>query len=458
MSHRIRRELLIPSLLAAALTLAPHPLLRAQQTQTQQTQTQQTQTQQTAAPGDTLQVFAPGVISADSGESFSTLSPDGREFYFTRHLPNWSAHRIMVSRYDGAKWTTPVTLPFSGRYNDREPKLSPDGKRMWFSSNRPVGQDTARRRDLDVWYVDRDAAGEWGTPQHPGAPINTSAQEFCPVVAANGTLYFVSTRAGGYGAPQHNHNVWRARFVNGRYEEPEPLGPEVNTGYETNVYVTSDERLLFLSRDGAPDGLGGDDLYGSEWRGTAWSAARNLGRPFNTSEYEYGPLLAPDMSFLYFTSHRKGGKADIYRAPFSMLREAFRRAEVRHQTRQSDMEGVRQAGLDYVLGFYEGDTVRLVRSIRPDVKKYGFDLPRGAASYVGEAMSFQEIIDYGKSVKARNRPVPADWPRAVEVLDVQDQTAVAKVTAWWGTDYLTLAKFDGRWMIMHVLWQSPPPR
>ena len=37
-------------------------------------------------------------------------------------------------------------------------------------------------------------------------------------------------------------------------------------------------------------------------------------------------------------------------------------------------------------------------------------------------------------------------------------TAAAKVTAYWGTDYLLLGNFDGRWMITSVLWQSPPKR
>ena len=46
-------------------------------------------------------------------------------------------------------------------------------------------------------------------------------------------------------------------------------------------------------------------------------------------------------------------------------------------------------------------------------------------------------------------------PEEVLVLDVLDQTAVAKVTAWWGTDYLLMARFEGRWMITQVLWQTP---
>jgi hypothetical protein len=46
----------------------------------------------------------------------------------------------------------------------------------------------------------------------------------------------------------------------------------------------------------------------------------------------------------------------------------------------------------------------------------------------------------------------------VEVYDVQNQTASAKLTAFWGTDYLLLGKYDGKWMISSVLWQSPPRR
>ena len=117
---------------------------------------------------------------------------------------------------------------------------------------------------------------------------------------------------------------------------------------------------------------------------------------------------------------------------------------------------VERAVLDYVEGFYEGDTAKLVRSIRPEVTKYGFYVPRDSTRYVGEAMPWPEFLSYARSIKARNRPAPADAPKRVEIFDVQDQTASAKLTAWWGTDYLLLAKYEGRWMIIHVLWQSPP--
>ncbi|MDB4892638.1 MAG: hypothetical protein JWL61_4493 [Gemmatimonadetes bacterium] len=123
----------------------------------------------------------------------------------------------------------------------------------------------------------------------------------------------------------------------------------------------------------------------------------------------------------------------------------------------TDRDGVRRAALDYVEGFYEGDTAKLVRSIRSDVHKYGFDWMAKDKRYTGEQMTWDEILGYARRFKEKGRTTSATAPRKVELLDVLDQTASAKVTAWWGTDYLLLAKYDGRWMITHVLWQSPTP-
>lgn len=128
-----------------------------------------------------------------------------------------------------------------------------------------------------------------------------------------------------------------------------------------------------------------------------------------------------------------------------------------HAQSPADRDGVRKAVLDYVEGFYEGDTAKLTRSIRPDVVKYGFSRTSAASPYVGEAMPWSEFLSYALQVKARGRPTPASAPKEITVLDVADQTASAKLRAWWGIDYLHLAKFGSTWMITQVLWQSPPP-
>lgn len=122
----------------------------------------------------------------------------------------------------------------------------------------------------------------------------------------------------------------------------------------------------------------------------------------------------------------------------------------------AERDAVRRAVLDYVEGFYEGDSTKLARSVRPDIFKYGFWRPRDSTSYGGEQMKYEEFFDYARKVKQHNHPAPATAPKIIELLDVQNQTAAAKLTAFWGTDYLLLGKYDGRWMISSVMWQSPP--
>ncbi len=124
----------------------------------------------------------------------------------------------------------------------------------------------------------------------------------------------------------------------------------------------------------------------------------------------------------------------------------------------ADSAAIRRAALDYVEGFYEGDSTKHLRSIRPDVFKYGFWLPRDSTRYKGEQMQWSEFLAYTRRMRTRGATTPATAPRQVQLLDVLDQTAAAKVTAFWGTDYLLVGKFGDRWMISSVLWQSAPRR
>lgn len=122
---------------------------------------------------------------------------------------------------------------------------------------------------------------------------------------------------------------------------------------------------------------------------------------------------------------------------------SFGATPLRAQSVAGDRAAVRRAVLDYVEGFYEGDEAKLSRSISPAVYKYGYS--RRGQEYVGMQMRFPEgFMAFARGVReGRNRP-PAHSPKEVVLFDVQDQTASAKLTAWWGTDYLLLGKQDGR--------------
>jgi len=122
-----------------------------------------------------------------------------------------------------------------------------------------------------------------------------------------------------------------------------------------------------------------------------------------------------------------------------------------------DKAGVENAVRNYVDGFYYGDTAKIVNSISPDVLKHGYEYSKNKKIFVKDTMTFRQCMDYAAMIHKRGASAKVEtFPKKIEVFDVLDKTACAKLTAWWGTDYLLLTKTDGKWLITHVLWQSPP--
>jgi Tol biopolymer transport system component len=262
-------------------------------------------------------VFAEGIISTANDEAGGTFSPDGTEFYFTRLVPYTTLPRLgilCVSYYRNAQWSVPTVLPFSGQYTDYPPKFSPDGKRMFFASSRPLPDGT--RGALRIWEVERTSSG-WGVPSPLPPPINVSGSFWNadPSVGSDGTLYFSSDRGGG-----GSLHIYRSRFVDGKYTEPEKLGPEVNSEFnDYQPYISPDGKILIFSSVGSevppfdhrPGELstGGKpyprgDLYVSFYRNEKWTPARHLEHGINTFAEEQFPVLTPDGKYLFFSSER----------------------------------------------------------------------------------------------------------------------------------------------------------
>ena len=123
----------------------------------------------------------------------------------------------------------------------------------------------------------------------------------------------------------------------------------------------------------------------------------------------------------------------------------------------AEKEAVKQAVLDYVEGIYEVDHKRIERSVHPELAKRGFYAKKGETAYTGTPMTFTQLVELAKTYNKGGR-VAKDAPKEVIIYDVLDQTASAKLTAVWGIDYMHLAKYDGKWMIVNILWQTPPPK
>ncbi|MEZ5345187.1 MAG: nuclear transport factor 2 family protein [Pyrinomonadaceae bacterium] len=122
----------------------------------------------------------------------------------------------------------------------------------------------------------------------------------------------------------------------------------------------------------------------------------------------------------------------------------------------SDADAVKKASLNYIEGFYEGDGSKLSESLIPEMNKFGFWKKQGSEVYEhAGSMSFEQALKFAADVKEKKNFPKADAPKSVEILEVSDKIAITKVTAWWGVDYLMLAKNDGKWMIRQILWEGP---
>jgi hypothetical protein len=192
-------------------------------------------------PGLTPEPFAPEVFSTAGhfGYHLHTsvyFSPDGQEVWFTHQSPESLKLTILFMRQEDGVWSQPQIAPFSGIYDDNCAAFSADGRRFYFTSNRPprVGQEP--EEEPGIWFVERANVG-WSEPQYIGSPINVDRDE--------GTLYVgaaLEDSRGGY-------DVYRFRFVDGQYAAPENLGDPINTKLSESVVLTAlDERFLICYR------------------------------------------------------------------------------------------------------------------------------------------------------------------------------------------------------------------
>lgn len=244
------------------------------------------------------EVFGPGVISTGDMELNAAFTPDGQTLYFSKRTPKYQLWTILVSSLRRGSWSTPKVAEFSGQYGDNDPFISPDGSKLFFSSNR-IGPGKTKY-DFDIWMVEKTRSG-WSEPTNPGPPVNTESQEFYPTVSANGTLYFSSNREGGKGSG----DIYRSRFIDGKYSAPENLGDSINSKYfDGDPYIAPDESFLIFVSYNRPEGLGDGDIYISFNRNGSWTAAKNLGSRINSSALDFCPTMSPDKKYFFFTSER----------------------------------------------------------------------------------------------------------------------------------------------------------
>ncbi|MGL6266732.1 MAG: OmpA family protein, partial [Chitinophagaceae bacterium] len=258
-------------------------------------------------------VFAPKnmgeEINSAVSEYYPALTIDGKTLIYTRRVKNFNED-FYVSEWKDGKWGLSESLSgnINSEQNEGAQTISQDGQLLIFTGcNFPDGFG-----NCDLYFSIKTRQG-WSLPKNMGSLINTEFWESAPCLSPDKRdLYFASRVPGGLGGI----DIYVThRQQNGKWSEPENLGPEINTpGDETCPFIHADNQTLYFTSNGI-QGYGGDDLFLTrKQKEGKWSQPENLGYPINTIENEGSLIIAADGKTAYYASDREDSKGglDIY--------------------------------------------------------------------------------------------------------------------------------------------------
>ena len=260
------------------------------------------------------ELLAPGVVSTRHNETSATLTHDRKGLYFMRGDLASADTVILSAQWRAGGYEDVSVAPFSGIWKDSEPSISPDGKRLYFVSNRPVtpgGSPLVATRGrlsfpgANLWYVEQQGNG-WGEPIHIGGEIARVPMVYNPVVAASGNLYFSAHREDS--GPGYQIYLARPEGTGWSVPKQVTLGKGVQANHMDPAIDPRERFILFAGDEG--DSAGSADIY-IAFRTPAgeWGKPIRLPGDVNTMYLENAPTLGRAFGELFVTSMRIPGVA-----------------------------------------------------------------------------------------------------------------------------------------------------
>ena len=278
------------------------------------------------------------IINSAHRETEPSFTADGRTMYFNCNNGDICVSHL-IDTWEEGNWTPPERLgaPISTEYEEIEPVINAAGDKLYLTSIRPGGllrsipflspfmnvvrvANTIATTRLDRSffgglgftdvYVSYLIDGDWSEPRNLNdvageLPVNTEFMDHCLFFSADGKeAFWTSTRPGGF----DDNDIWTSRLVDGKWTQPENLGPNVNgPGSEHTSIPTPDGRSLYVTAT-RTEGFGEEDIYITT-RGAdgAWGPLVNLGPIVNGPGDDRCPVWTPDLKIFLFDSVREGG-------------------------------------------------------------------------------------------------------------------------------------------------------
>jgi Tol biopolymer transport system component len=231
------------------------------------------------------ELFAPGIASTEYSDVRLTLSPDGRTaLWFSRNRPGGAGgYDIWMSRQGANGWNAATPVSFNSVTRDFDPAFTADGRYVYFCSDRPGGLGGD-----DLWRV-RVTDQDFGELEHLGAAVNSSRNEWAPMLSPDGrTLLFSSDGRVAAG----RMDLFTSRIVDGAFTTATPLRGAINSGEdEFDATFLADGRGVVFSRarDIAVDEV---RLFLSVPRAGLYPSGELLPQTINTADSDtYAPML-----------------------------------------------------------------------------------------------------------------------------------------------------------------------
>lgn len=216
---------------------------------------------------------------------------------------------FFISHLEDSSWTEAKNAgaPLNTFENEGAQAISADGRIMVFTAcNRPDGEGNC---DL---YISAFDGENWSEPKNMGTPINTSLKETQPTLSPDGkTLFFASNRLGGKGGL----DIYKTtRTAGGNWTRPESAGDSINTAKnEQSPFIHPDNQTMYFASEGWM-GMGGFDLFITRKKSDGtWQHPKNMGYPINTQNDEFGLIVNARGNRAYYSSDREPERGrDIY--------------------------------------------------------------------------------------------------------------------------------------------------
>ena len=338
---------------------------------------------------DRIRITEVPVLNSQYRETNLSVTPDGQQLYFMslRGGQKWSqsymTYRgdsvfdgdIWVSNKVNGRWQRPKPLPFSinTSQGEDEPNVTADGRTVYYQSWNYMWDKTG-----GPYYKAIRTNSGWSRPVGLGGGIT----EFFRIMPATDGMTISADEKKFIVAAGHEYDARMDIYMSKRtaygwtYCKKLPIS---TAGDDRSVFLAADGKTLYFASDGY-DGYGGLDIYKTTLNSDGtFGEVINVGKPFNTSQDDYGLILTGDGNEAYFI--RDGN------IQFADLREADERIkpvipEVNHLIRGTVRDSLSWAGLTAEVQLYDAQTKRFIKRVTTTPSgKYSIEVPNKSRLY-----------------------------------------------------------------------------